>query len=44
MPLSERRKLSRLPKRFPVGTAFVVEGQAVAADGNGLSSFRAGGA
>jgi hypothetical protein len=33
MSLSERHKLSRLPKRFPVGTTFVVEGQAIAADG-----------
>lgn len=30
MPLSERRKLSRLPKRFPVGTTFVVEDRAIA--------------
>jgi hypothetical protein len=33
MPLSARHKLSRLPKRFPVGTTFVVEGRAVAANG-----------
>ncbi|MGC2080206.1 MAG: hypothetical protein WA728_30155 [Xanthobacteraceae bacterium] len=32
MPLSVRHKLSRLPKRFPVGTTFVVEGRAIAAD------------
>jgi hypothetical protein len=33
MPLSIRHKLSRLPKRFPVGTTFVVEGRTVAANG-----------
>jgi hypothetical protein len=33
MPLSIRHKLSRLPKRFPVGTTFVVEGRTIAADG-----------
>jgi hypothetical protein len=33
MPLSARHELSRLPKRFPVGSAFVIEGRAVAADG-----------
>lgn len=33
MPLSGRHKLSRLPKRFPVGTTFVIEGRAVAANG-----------
>jgi hypothetical protein len=27
MPFSVRYELSRLPKRFPVGSAFVVEGQ-----------------
>jgi hypothetical protein len=32
MPLSIRHKLSRLPKRFPVGTTFVVEGR-TAGDG-----------
>ncbi len=33
MPLSIRHKLSRLPKRFPVGTTFVVEARAIAPDG-----------
>ena len=33
MPLSIRHKLSRLPRRFPVGTTFVVEGRLIAADG-----------
>lgn len=33
MPLSTRHKLSRLPKRFPVGTTFVVEGRTIAANG-----------
>lgn len=33
MPLSVRHRLSRLPKRFPVGTTFVVEGRVIAADG-----------
>jgi hypothetical protein len=33
MPLSIRHKLSRLPRRFPVGTTFVVEGRVIAADG-----------
>jgi hypothetical protein len=32
MPLSLRHKFNRLPKRFPVGTTFVVEGQTVAGD------------
>jgi hypothetical protein len=40
MPLSERHKLSRLPKRFPVGTTFVVEGQAIAADGKDSENLR----
>jgi hypothetical protein len=31
MPLSIRHKLSRLPRRFPVGTTFVVEGRIAAA-------------
>ena len=33
MPLSVRRKLGRLPKRFPVGTTFVVEGRAITPNG-----------
>jgi hypothetical protein len=33
MPLSVRHKLNRLPKRFPVGTTFVVEGRTIGADG-----------
>ena len=33
MPLSLRHELSRLPKRLPVGTTFVVEGRAIAAEG-----------
>ncbi|HEY2245468.1 MAG TPA: hypothetical protein VGH47_14820 [Xanthobacteraceae bacterium] len=40
MPLSERHKLSRLPKRFPVGTTFVVEGRAIAADGKNDENLR----
>jgi len=32
MPLSLRHKFNRLPKRFPVGTTFVIEGQTVAGD------------
>jgi len=32
MPLSLRHKFSRLPKRLPVGSAFVIEGRAVAGD------------
>jgi hypothetical protein len=32
MPLSKRHKLSRLPKRLPVGTTFVVEGRTVPAN------------
>jgi hypothetical protein len=39
MPLSERHKLSRLPKRFPVGTTFVVEGRAIA-DGKNDENLR----
>ena len=31
MPLS-RHKFNRLPKRFPVGTTFVIEGRTVAGD------------
>jgi len=33
MPLSMRHKLNRLPKRFPVGTTFVIEGRAIAPEG-----------
>ena len=40
MPLSMRHKLSRLPKRFPVGTTFVVEGRTVAADGKNNEHLR----
>jgi hypothetical protein len=40
MPLSLRHKLSRLPKRFPVGTTFVVEGRAVATDGENNENLR----
>ena len=32
MPLSLRHKFNRLPKRFPVGTTFVIEGQTIAGD------------
>ena len=39
MPLSVH-KLSRLPKRFPVGTAFVVEARAGAADGTNNGHLR----
>jgi hypothetical protein len=40
MPLSVRHKLSHLPKRFPVGTTFVVEGRAVAASGENNEQLR----
>lgn len=40
MSLSLRHKLSRLPKRFPVGTTFVVEGRAVATDGKNNENLR----
>jgi len=40
MPLSTRHKLSRLPKRFPVGTTFVVEGRTIAADGKNNEQLR----
>jgi hypothetical protein len=40
MPLSTRHKLSRLPKRFPVGTTFVVEGRTIAADGENNEQLR----
>jgi hypothetical protein len=33
MPLSLRHKFSRLPKRLPVGSTFVIEGRAIAGDG-----------
>jgi hypothetical protein len=33
-------KLSRLPKRFPVGTTFVVEGRTVAGDGKNSKDLR----
>jgi hypothetical protein len=34
MPLSLRHKFSRLPKRFPVGSTFVIEGRAVPEEGD----------
>jgi hypothetical protein len=40
MPLSTRHKLSRLPKRFPVGTTFVVEGRAIAPDSKNNGHLR----
>ena len=40
MPLSVRHKLSRLPKRFPVGTTFVVEGRAIAATAKNSEDLR----
>ena len=40
MPFSQRHRLSRLPKRFPVGTTFVVEGSAIAADGKNNENLR----
>jgi hypothetical protein len=42
MPLSMRHKLTRtrLPKRFPVGTIFVVEGRAIAANGKNNEDLR----
>ena len=40
MLLSLRHKLSRLPKRFPVGTTFVVEGRTIAADGKNNENLR----
>jgi hypothetical protein len=40
MPLSIHHKLSRLPKRFPVGTTFVVEGRAIAGDGENNKQFQ----
>lgn len=40
MPLSVRHKVSRLPKRFPIGTIFVVEGRPVAGDGKNNASLR----
>jgi hypothetical protein len=39
MPLSIRQ-LRRLPKRFPVGTTFVVEGRTVAANGKKNEQLR----
>jgi hypothetical protein len=35
MPLSLRHKFSRLPKRLPVGSTFVIEGRTVAGVGDG---------
>ena len=40
MPLSIRHKLSRLPKRLPVGTTFVVEGRTVPANGKNNEHLR----
>jgi hypothetical protein len=40
MPFTVRHKLSRLPKRFPVGTTFVVEGRAIAANGKNSEHLR----
>lgn len=40
MPFAQRHRLSRLPKRFPVGTTFVVEGRAIAADGKNNENLR----
>src|SRR5215469_9466799 len=40
MPLSIRHKLRRLPKRFPVGTTFVVEGRTVAGEGKNSKDLR----
>lgn len=40
MPLSIRHKLNRLPKRFPVGTTFVVEARAIAPDGKNHGHLR----
>jgi hypothetical protein len=40
MPLSIRHKLSRLPKRFPVGTTFVVETRAIAPEGKNNGHLR----
>ena len=40
MPLSIRHKLNRLPKRFPVGTTFVIEGRAIGAEGKNNGRFR----
>jgi len=40
MPLSVHHKLSRLPKRFPVGTTFVVEGRVIAANAKNNGDLR----
>jgi len=40
MPLSIRHKLGHLPKRFPVGTTFVVEGRSVPANGENSEQLR----
>jgi hypothetical protein len=40
MPLSIRHTLSRLPRRFPVGTTFVVEGRAIATNGKNNEELR----
>jgi hypothetical protein len=40
MPLSTRHKLNRLPKRFPVGTTFVVEGRTVAGNAKNDEQLR----
>jgi hypothetical protein len=40
MPLSGRHELMHLPKRFPVGTTFVIEGRATAADDKNNGNLR----
>jgi hypothetical protein len=40
MSLSTRHNLNRLPKRFPVGTTFVVEGRAIAPDSKNNGHLR----
>ena len=42
MQLSVRRKLRRLPKRFPVGTTYVVEGHVVEGHGGAGDDSDAG--
>ena len=40
MHLSLKGQSNRLPKRFPVGATYVVEGRAVAANGKNTEHFR----
>jgi hypothetical protein len=40
MPLSLRHKFNRLPKRFPVGTTFVIEGRSVPGDDDNSRQLR----